>query len=100
METSIEASLSLFGCKGKNYLGIGIRFWNYFFITCLFFEFSIKKRAHRMMNYQLEIATKAFFFHIIPKKIVTLASPKLLTFGKTQINLVILSLNRNFAPEI
>ena len=29
----------------------------------------------------------------------TLASPNLLTFGKAQINLVILSLNRNFAPR-
>ena len=53
-----------------------------------------------MMNYKLEIATKAFFFWFNFKKIVTLPSPKLLTFGKTQINLVILSLNRNFAPEI
>ena len=32
-------------------------------------------------------------------KIRTLASPNLLPFGKTQINLVILSLNRNFAPR-
>ena len=33
------------------------------------------------------------------EKVVTLASPNLLTFGKAQINLVILSLNRNFAPR-
>ena len=33
------------------------------------------------------------------KKNRTLASPNLLPFGKTQINLVILSLNRNFAPR-
>ena len=32
-------------------------------------------------------------------KSCTLASPNLLTFGKAQINLVILSLNRNFAPR-
>ena len=30
----------------------------------------------------------------------TLALPKVLTFGKTQINLVILSLNRTFVPEL
>ena len=32
--------------------------------------------------------------------IVTFAPRKLLTLGKTQINLVFLSLNRNFAPEL
>lgn len=59
-----------------------MRNWNIFCITGLFFEFSIKN---------------TFLF---AKYYVTLASPNLLTLGKTQIYLVILSLNRNFAAEL
>ena len=42
---------------------------------------------------------KHAFVWFFARLIVPLASPKLLTFGKTQINLVFRSLNRNFAGD-
>ena len=42
---------------------------------------------------------KICFFFVLYSLIRTLASPNILSFGKTQINLVFLSLNRIFAEE-
>jgi hypothetical protein len=64
---------------------------------CFFCLFSLRQRKRGEGGSCMKNKEKQAFLWFFPRLIVPLTSSKVLTFGKTQINLVFRSLIRTFA---